>query len=395
MSRSSTLHGALAICVFLFIGLGLALARPGLTDYAPYLSFSPDKDGAKAFRLLLELEGAKVKEWRLAPEQLPGGTGQLFLAIEPFGVTHESSMEWVRWAEQGNEVVVFGSYPSLIEDWKSIATDSEEADGRVTATQKDGVSVVLEAEAGTDIRLELLTNEEERLPEVRLRDKAGVLAVRQAVGEGHITISVTGDWLMNEHVLEGDRFEALWLLLDGESLAGRTVYFDEYHHGYSVSPGITQVYPMWLLAALGQAALGALAWLWWRGKRFGPAYTPRTFRVRRGDETLLAVAGWYRRGRLTFEALDQSVERLRRSLQTRGGVPAGAGAGQLFEATVRVLECRQPVASSSAPLRGVLEKWEMLKRDSVNGLRIVYRDKEWLEDSAVLGEVLKTLEEEV
>jgi hypothetical protein len=94
MSRSSKLQAALAGCVFLFIALGLALARPGFVDYAPYLSFSPDTDGTKAIRLLMEREGANVKEWRLEPERLPAGAGlrhRLILApqAELEGVTSD------------------------------------------------------------------------------------------------------------------------------------------------------------------------------------------------------------------------------------------------------------------------------------------------------------------
>jgi hypothetical protein len=389
MSRSSKLHGALAVCVFLFIGLGLALSRPGLMNYAPYLSFSPDKDGVKAVRLLMEQEGADVKEWRLAPERLPDGKGQLFLAIEPYGVAHESSMKLVEWAEQGNEVVVFGAFPYWLKDWDMEFIDPAESDGKVTAVGASGGSRAFEAPVDTEIRF--VPEAPARHSEALLRDAAGVLAVRQSVGEGGITISAPSEWMMNENILEGERFELLWMLLGGEALNGRTVFIDEYHHGYSVSPGMTQVYPMWLLAAAAQAALGFGAWLWWRGKRFGPAYTPRAFLVRRGDETLLAVAGWYRRGRLTFEALDHNVERLRRVLQLRGGVPASAGAGQLYAAAERTLEGnRMPPGQ----LRDVLERWESLRREKETGGRVAYSDKAWLADSIVLDETLKTLEED-
>ncbi|MCI3926906.1 DUF4350 domain-containing protein [Paenibacillus sp. TRM 82003] len=393
MNRSAKLHVALAVCVFLFIGLGLALARPGLPDYAPYLSFSPDRDGAKAMRLLMEREtGATVKEWRMAPERLPAGEGHVFLSIEPYGMVHESEEALRQWAERGNEVIVFGMHPGLAEDWEVFYLEDEPADDAVTARLPTGETASFRAEVDADVRLELPTNEAVREKEVLQRDAAGVLAFRQPVGAGGVTVAVTGDWWMNENVLAGDRFELLWLLLGGgDTLAGRTVFVDEYHHGYATSPGLTRVYPMWLLAGLAQAALGIAAWIWWRGKRFGPAYTPRAFLVRRGDETLMAVAGWYRRGRLSFEALDFAVERLRVALQSRGGAPASAGANQLAAAVERALEGRR---RPPAGLRDTLERWEALRAAKASGGRVDYSDKAWVTDASVLDETMKTLEEE-
>lgn len=392
MNRLMKLYGLLAVCIFLFIGLGLALARPGLPDYAPYLSFSPDRDGAKAIRLLMEREAGAVREWRLAPERLPEGEGQLFISIEPYGVLRESEAALREWAAQGNEVVVFDASANAIEGLGLAFAEEPEGPEEasvITAALPDGGTATFRAAVGTELRLTVEDASEAAV--VVQRDAAGALAVREAVGEGRVTVAVTGDWLMNENVLEDQRFELLWLLLGGDSLAGRTVFFDEYHHGYSVSPGLTRVYPMWLLAGLGQAALALAAWLWWRGKRFGPAYTPRAFLVRRGDETLMAVAGWYRRGRLSFEALDFAVERLRLALQTRGGAPASAGAGQLAAAVERALEGRRP---APARLRDVLERWEALRRAKAGGDRLDYDEKAWTADAAVLDETMKTLEEE-
>lgn len=386
MNRVTRLHGALAVCVFLFIGLGLALARPGLVDYAPNLSFSPDTDGVKAVRLLMEREGAHVKEWRLRPERLPDAAGQLFVAVEPYGVAAESNERLIRWAEQGNDVVVFGPADGLIEEAATVFIEPDIATGKVAALDAGGAASTHTAIVASELRFAV---PDPSVYDLMLRDEAGVLALRKLVGGGSVTIAVTGEWLRNENILEAEHFELSWLLLGVGAIEGRAVYFDEYHHGYSISPGIAQVYPMWLLAALLQAALGALAWLWWRGKRFGPAYTQRAFLVRRGDETLLAVAGWFKRGRLSYEALDASVGQLRRMLQARTGVPAGAGAGQLLEAAERALAGQ---AKLPAALQGVLERWEQLS-GAGDETRRRYGEKQWLADSTALGETLTLLEE--
>lgn len=392
MNRSAKLHASLAVCIFLFIGLGLALIRPGLTDYPPYLSFSPDVDGIKGLRLLLEEEGANVKEWRLPPERLPDGSGQLYIAVQPFGVTHESAKTWREWAEQGNDVVLFGANPHWIDGWKTVYMDPDEADGQVTAEFTEGVEETFDAEVSSEIRLKPAEDLPQPVPfgeQVLIWDAEGVLAVKQTAGRGSVTLALTSDWLMNENILEKSHFELTWRLLGGE-VAGRTIYFDEYHHGYSISPGITQVYPLWLLAGLLQAGLAAAAWLWWKGKRFGPVYTPRAFTVRRGDETLLAAAGWYRRGRLSFEALNYEVEHLIGLLQVRSGVPAHPNAAQIVAGAQRLAEGRGQLPKG---LPEVLARWEELRRKDEANEPVNYSEKEWLEDSVVLDVTLRMLEE--
>lgn len=386
MNKETKLQGLLAICVFLFIGLGLALARPGLPDYAPYLSFSPDTDGVKGIRLLFERGGAAVKEWRLPPERLPDGGGdQLYIAVEPQGTAKESGDALLQWAEAGNEVIVFGEAGiPLLEELSPLYVDPGLADGIVYAVSRDGVETAAAATVTGEQRLKIAGGAAGT--ETLLRDEAGVLAVRKEVGAGSVTVSLTGEWLTNGNILTADHFELSWRLLNGADAAGRTVYFDEYHHGYSVSPGIAQVYPEWLLAALLQVALAGAAWLWQRGKRFGPAYTPRVFRVRRGDETLLAVAGWYNRGGLAAEALGHSVAHLRHLLQAG----ADGGAAQLLAAAERALEGR---GKPPAALGDVLERWERLRASTARGERPAYGGNRWLADAAVLEETFKLLEE--
>ncbi|WP_309122493.1 DUF4350 domain-containing protein [Paenibacillus sp.] len=387
--RISFLYAAFALCLFLLIGLAFATTRPGLVDYAPYLSFSPDKDGVKGLRLLMERRDTEVAEWRLAPERLPEAEGQLFVTVEPVGMTAESAERLRAWAALGNDVVVFGPAYELLGDETTIAyVDPDEATGEVTVF----------GQGGTAIRSEKAVVQGERrfvpasaAAAARIGDAAGVLAVRAAVGGGSITAALPAEWLRNDTILEERHFELVWMLLGGDSLAGRTVYFDEYHHGYSVSPGIGQVYPAWLLAALLQGAIAGVVWLWRRGKRFGPAYTPRAFLVRRGDETLLAVAGWHKRGRLTVEALDATVLRLRRTLQTRAGIPADAGAAALVDAAER--ELGERLRSPSA-LRAALARWEAQRRTIAAGGKPEYGEKTWLADSVALAEALNLLEED-
>ncbi|WP_199617102.1 DUF4350 domain-containing protein [Paenibacillus alkalitolerans] len=380
MTRTIRLQAALAVCVFLFIGLGFAFIRPGLTDYRPYLSFSPDVDGTKALRSLLERERAQVREWRFAPDRLPEESGGLYLAIEPDAMTNTAASELERWAsEYGNDVVVLESVPGSMGNWKAEQVELPETAGAaatVTAVGADG-EWVYEAAVGSDYRLAGVQENE-----VLLHDELGVIAARRTVGEGSVTVAVVPEWTQNSGILDGSRFDLLWWML-GASVADRAVYVDEYHHGYAVSPGLSQVYPPWLIAAFAQTAIAVVFWLWYKGKRFGPAVTPREFRVRRSDETLLAVAGWYRRGKLTRESLGYRIEHMKRALAARGaGLRHEANAGDILASAKRVL----PPKTAEA-LAGVLDRWERAEASA-------YSEKQWLADSAVLDEAVRSLEEE-
>jgi len=443
LSRTSKLYAALAVCVFLFVALGLALLRPGLPDYAPYLSFSPDTDGVKAVRLLLEERGASVVEWRLPPDRLSNGRGETYVAVEPAGMTTASVERLLRWAERGNEVIVFGrTGVRFLDGWKAIYAETPEAEEIAVVVREDGRETIASAITESGLRLAHDPNAGERgdaagggdeassddgAPngeatsnrgatsngeaasngeatsngeavsdgEALLRDEAGALAVRQAVGQGFVTVAVSPEWLRNDTVPERSHLELVWRILGGsDAIASRTIYFDEYHHGYAASPGIAQVYPAWLLAAAAQLALAAVAWLWWKGKRFGAAYAPRSFVVRRGDETLLAVAGWYRYGRLADRSLAHAVGRLRAVLQTRVGVPPHAGAEQLAAAAERALRDRPADPSRMAALRDALRRWETAARDEAGTGKPAYGETEWLADCIAIGETIRTLEED-
>ncbi|WP_274364011.1 DUF4350 domain-containing protein [Paenibacillus thermotolerans] len=393
MTRTNRTQALLAVCVFLFIGLGFAFIRPGLTDYSPYLSFSPDLDGTKALRTLLERQGADVREWRLPPDRLPKAEGQLYVAIDPYKMTQTAGGELTSWAsEYGNDVVVLEHVPGPLNPWGTEDSertgDEEKQPAKAEPVRQDESAAYVTAVGGAGettheaIVESFLRLTEVEADEVLLRDERGVIAARKSIGQGSVTMALTPEWTQNENILKGEQFELLWSMLGGESAAGRTIYFDEYHHGYADSPGISQVYPPWLLAAFGQIAAALIIWLWRKGKRFGPAYTPREFRVRRSDETLLAVSGWYRRGKLTRESLGYRVEHLKRALSLRGvGLPGAAKAADIAAAAKPALK-----PETAEALRNVLLRWEQ-----ADG---AYSEKRWVEDSAVLDEALRTIEGE-
>ncbi|WP_276353062.1 DUF4350 domain-containing protein [Cohnella caldifontis] len=303
----------LAVCVVLFVALGLTMVKPEPERMPPYVSFSADVDGTKGVAELLGEKAAPVQTWRRPWRELPAGTGHALLAVEP-GVADEG--EWtnlLEWVERGNELLLFSR---VMGEGEAFRTEGSSAKpGVAVVTREDGAEAAeYRAEVGTEQRIV----PEDGVIEL-IRDANGIIAARKTIGNGTVIAAVTPEWLTNENVLRYDHFDLVWPWLadDGSRAA---LWVDEYHHGYEDARGFLAVFPAWLTASCAALAVALLLWLWQRGKRFGPAYTPRAWTVRRGDETLRAVAAWYERRGFRNEALAHQARALRRLLLTRWGL---------------------------------------------------------------------------
>lgn len=206
--------------------------------------------------------------------------------------------------------------------------------------------------------------------EVLVSDKQGVLASRMKVGGGSATLVLEPEWLQNGEALKASHLDLMWPLFAEERTA---VLFDETHHGYGVKPGLFALYPAWLLLASIQLASALALWLWLKGKRFGPVHVPREWTVRRGDETVRALAVWYRRGGLMEDALGHGRRRLRQLLAQRWGLgpdtsPAQAAAAARSrwsaEDAQRLERALQPLPLPSG--RGKAARQEFMRRSRDN-----------------------------
>jgi hypothetical protein len=335
------LHAGLAISIFLFLLLGYFILKPKAEDKPPFLSFSADLDGVKAWRELLESKNSRVKEWRLDWSELPVGKNQLLAAVQPDAVSKEDVKHILEWVKQGNDLILLDQQPY---EWSSYfpIVHIDEPNGPNSANQQDKLNgntsaadvvrpIFREGDAKgkwtgvvqTGFRLKPSPEQH-----VLFSDGSGVLASQMAMGAGHLTMVLTPEWLTNERFPAHSHFELAWPLF---AQPWDTVWLDETHHGYGTTRGLP-VYPAWIKLAALQLGLALLAWLWLRGKRFGPVYTPRAWTVRRGDETLLAVAGWYERLGFSREALSHQQLHLRQLLFERWGLSPSATAQQAADA---------------------------------------------------------------
>jgi hypothetical protein len=377
MGTVTRYRAALAAAVLLFLALGWLLIKPAAPTYPPYVSFSPQPAGIKAIATLLGEKRNGVKEWRQPWRFLPPGSGQALIAVEPRQVTDSEREEILRWVESGNDLIVFEREPAGWEDAHLSASEAGEAghEGKERPIHGSSAGQGRTGLVQTDMRLD-------KTPDMEplLADDLGIIAGRTKVGAGTVTLFLVPEWLTNEQVMSHSHFELIWPHLQGD---WSVTWLDEYHHGYRQQPGILAIYPGWLVAALAQLGVVLLLWLWWKGKRFGPVYTLREWTVRRGDETLLAVASWYERRRLALDALNIREAYLRQMMQDRWGLHTRASSHEIAAAArARWSE------SEAAALIGLLERIETAKAAGRCSL------KQLVADSRIMDDMTERLEKE-
>ncbi|KZE76244.1 hypothetical protein AV654_24110 [Paenibacillus elgii] len=377
MLKRNKLQIALAVSIVAFLLFGYILVKPDLPDLPPYLSTSADRDGTKAVFTLLKEQGAPVKAWKQPWRSLPSGGRHKLLVIQPYTLGAKEWEEIRTWVSGGNELVMLHDSP-------------EEMDGfSLTKTGQAGTDAVaitdLTGQSGTGLSGKVASVY--RLKETSgmkplLKDERGIIAGRTEVGQGSITLLLVPEWMRNDRILEHSHFELIRPYLQTSPDTGG-LWFDEYHHGLYEKPGMLAVYPGWLLAVLLQLTLGALLWLWMKGVRFGPAYTPRAWTVRRGDETLLAAAGWYERRELTREALAHQARYIRGLMRERWGVRLDATVTQTLAAAKMHLS-----KGELEQLAAVMRSWQAAE-EAAN-----YSPKQFEKDSRMADSVIRRLERE-
>ncbi|NOU73591.1 DUF4350 domain-containing protein [Paenibacillus sp. LMG 31458] len=411
MRGLNRLHVGLALSILLFLALGYWLVKPKLPDQPPYLSFSADIDGTKAWKELLSTKQKAIKEWRLNWKNLPNGEAMLLVALQPSGVTKADRDELLDWVRKGNDVVLFDRNP---EGWKlwgtelagEIGKDSTK-DSTKNSTKnstKDSTNSTKESASVSTIRVSpdytsaegLLTGRVDTPYRIKpggngrvlFEDEHGVLASRIEEGSGSITVVLTPNWMQNGTIDQESHFELVWPLF---AKSWDAVWVDETHHGFGTKPGLLAVYPAWLVLASVQLGLALLLWLWLRGKRFGPVHTPRAWTVRRGDEGVHAVAAWYERLGYQHEALAHQQLFLRQLLHQRWGLSPSASALQAAEAARgRMSEAQAAQLArllEEPPASGGSEGPRAAKQRGVSTQAFVQRTRE-------MGEMIAYLEKE-
>lgn len=344
----------IAVATVLLVVLGLTLLAPETPVKPPYLSSSAQPDGTKALVTLMREKKQRVAAWTRSWRELPEGSGQTLLLAGGRSITLAEQGDMLGWVGAGNELILFDDQP---EEWDLFTLDESGPAQHLTAIADVRATTATDRKrsgaVATPYRLLVADGEEGVTP--LLIDNYGVLAARYTYQEGQITVFLTPEWLRNDTVLAEAHFEMLWpsLYANGEP---RTIWFDDYHHGVVAKASKLAAFPAWLTAIVLQLVLGTLLWLWWKAVRFGPAYVPRAWTVRRGDETLRAAAGWYERRRLACDALLHQERYVRTLLTRHWGVLPSATDQQVLAAAQQHIS-----RSELVELQGLLGEWHRIQ----------------------------------
>ncbi|MED4750018.1 DUF4350 domain-containing protein [Brevibacillus choshinensis] len=375
MDSLRTYRVGIALAILLLLACGWLLVKPQGPDFPPYVSVSAEHDGLKGLTTLLDEKGSRVKEWKQPMRVLPTGQGQALVMVEPQALSANEQTELLEWVKQGNDVILFAENADA---WVGVPFSTfkmEEENVQERNVQGPMLDQGRSGIARTPYRLHHAPS-----LEALLYDDLGILAGRTQVDEGSVTLFLVPEWLTNEGILQHNHFEAIWPYFQkGWSV----LWMDEYHHGLQEKPGWLAVYPGWLIVGCGQLALSLLIWVWWKGKRFGPVYTLREWTVRRGDETLLAIASWYERRHLALDALLHRETFLRQLLFDHWGVHRRADRAEI----VRLAKTKWSVTDVDKIDR-LLERIERAKTEKR------YTSKRLLEDSILIDDITKRLEKE-
>lgn len=278
------------------------------------MSDSPSPTGVKAFYTFVE-DKKEMKRWSFSPENLPKNEDKyLLLMVEPYFIPEKEKMEaYFEFMKNGNTILLFHNNPKGMFDLEIEHIGSETFIGEdLLVSDTRGTSY--RADLRSSIRLQ--TNEQDK---ILLKDEAGVLAFKRAIGKGQLIVSNSPEWLTNGSILSADHLPLILSLINEE---GHTsLLYDEFVHGAQNSSTFLTLYPKWFLLLLLQGALIVILWLIARGRRFGPIFIPREESVRFSDEGIRALSAWYIRGRRYHESLLFQADYVKLLLQERWGIP--------------------------------------------------------------------------
>ncbi|MCM3567689.1 DUF4350 domain-containing protein [Neobacillus mesonae] len=304
----------LAVLLVVFIIVSYISFSPKPKFYPGYVSDSPSPTGVKGFYTYLNKE-LKVKRWHHSPEFLPKSQkNEILVMVEPLNIPETKEMnEYTDFIKSGNTILLLKKNPKGMFDVNILPGEFDSNNEKVSKVYDEN-NKAFKAVIKSYIRLEL-----EQGDSVLLHDQSGVVALKHSIGKGKLIVAVAPEWLMNQNILSYDHLPLVLSLL--EKGGSQSILFDEYLHGTKAASDTLNVYPKWFLLLILQGTIMAMLWLWLKGKRFGPIFTPREDSVRFSDEGIRALAAWYIRGRLYHDSLQIQADYVKFMLQERWQIP--------------------------------------------------------------------------
>ncbi|HVF74135.1 MAG TPA: DUF4350 domain-containing protein [Acidimicrobiales bacterium] len=255
----------IAVIVALNLALGMLRSIVGTTPGGPTSSsYATADDGLAAYADLLQARGHPVERLRTSLDEADLAVETTLVMADPDDLSTEEADAVAAFVRGGGRLIAAGprTNPALRRllgtdlDWS--ASGAERARPLVPVSEVAAVGEVRAAGNGS------WRHAAGGLPV--LADGPQVLAAVATVGQGRVVALADASVLQNRFLDEADN-AAFALAAAGE--ARRPVRFAEAAHGYADSVGLGALPSRWKWA-LFLGALAALAWMWSKGRRFGP-----------------------------------------------------------------------------------------------------------------------------
>lgn len=178
-----------------------------------------------------------------------------------------------------------------------------------------------------------------------MRSEGQTLAAMTREGTGTLVVVGSLAPFVNEYLAVADNGRFALSLAAAGFGAGRSIGFDEYHHGAHPSPELMAVLQRtWLGRAMLLAGALVFVYLWWSGRRFGPPLPADPRPPRSSLEYIRGFAGLLRRS-----GRDEIArERLRRDLRLGLAIRYGLDPATPLDRILATADADDPVLAADA-----------------------------------------------
>ena len=278
--------------------------------YTKNSAYSTGKFGGKAYFLLLKKLGYETLLWEEPLSSIPGKSGVIVILSPPLSYGSGETQFLRTWVFTGGTLLLadenendvfaaFGIVPYMV---TTVEKSSEVAP--IPSTVTAGVEKVV---VSTCSRLK---NESRLDREILLIDERGVIMERVTCGKGKIIASSAPEIFFNDTIRLGGNGI---LAANCAGSPGGSVFFDEYHHGYTRKKTLFSVMDTPGLLFVVQAVCALVFLFHALGKRFRTPVPQEVEKKRRGIEFVEIMANLYRRAGARVHILSLLFQGFRRN----------------------------------------------------------------------------------
>jgi hypothetical protein len=354
------LAGALFLLV---VGLAIFVGSNAQSQGRSGSALDGTSGGAARLRALVDELGGRtviVQGERFSPRD--AGVNVLFMLGATEFVSDTDAVAAKTFLQGGGTLIV-GTDLGLAESAVLRAYGVSMGDG-IGAGRYDASSVIAATASAAQISIDrgrILTLSDRWSPVMRIEGRTIAAMTR----EGRGTLIVVGSLapFVNQYLALADNGRFALSLAAAGFGAGRSIGFDEYHHGAHPSAELMAVLERtWLGRAMLLAGALVFVYLWWSGRRFGPPLPADPRPPRSSLEYIRGFAGLLRRSGRDEIARERLRRDLRLGLATRYGLDPATPLDRILATA----EADDPVVAAEAratdaALGGHLRQNELLR----------------------------------